>query len=463
MKYNIPIVRKDISVDELIRRIDRSKYSIAFITDNDDSYISQTSIYKLRRLLLSGLDSSDSISSVLTSIQIKLRENEVSKPKSVKSILIEMETQGVEFCPIINSNGKIIDIYSKNDLSNLISETFKTGSISKRQGNINNILVVGGAGYLGSVLIRELLDKGYYVRVLDKFIYGRNSLKDIKNNKLLEIKEGDIRNIETIISSLEDIDAVILLAAVVGDPASKARPTQTIETNLLAAQTFAAACKSQYINRFIYASTCSVYGKGDDIIDENSPLNPVSLYARTKIASEQSIMKMANDSFSPTILRMGTLYGYSPRMRFDLVVNTMTLKAFSERIIQVFGGEQWRPLLHVKDAAKAYIQCLESPIDRVGNQIFNLGSDEQNYRIFEIANIIKDALSDDVKIVVEKSSTDARDYKVSFEKIRNRLDFNVQHNVSEAAKEIYENLKNNIIKNPLAKVYYNHYFDSTEE
>jgi len=192
-------------------------------------------------------------------------------------------------------------------------------------------------------------------------------------------------------------------------------------------------------------------------------LNPVSLYARTKIASEQSIMKMANDSFSPTIFRMGTLYGYSPRMRFDLVVNTMTMKAFLDKKIQVFGGEQWRPLLHVKDASNAYIQCLESPIDRVGNQIFNLGSDEQNYRIFEIANIIKDALSDDIKIVVEKSSTDARDYRVSFEKIRNRLDFNVQYNISEAAKEIYANLKNNIIKNPLAKVYYNHYFDSTEE
>jgi len=462
MKYNITIVNKDITVEQLIRKIDRSKYSVAFITKDDGTFISQTSIYKLRRLLLSGLDSLNPVSSVLSNTQIKMRECELGKAKIVKSILREMKTQEIEFCPILNSKDRILDIYSKNDLSNLISDTFKKEDLNEKNGYVKNILVVGGAGYLGSVLVRDLLNKGYFVRILDNFIYGKKSIKDIENNKSLEIKEGDLRNIETIVSSLHDIDAVILLAAIVGDPASKARPTQTIETNLLAAQTLATACKSQHINRFIYASTCSVYGKGIDSLDEKSPLKPVSLYARTKIASEQSIMNMANDSFSPTIFRMGTLYGYSPRMRFDLVVNTMTMKAFLDKKIQVFGGGQWRPLLHVKDAANAYIKCLELPIDKVGNQIFNVGSEEQNYKILEIAEIIKNTLKD-VKIVVEKSNIDARDYKVSFEKIKNRLDFKVQYKISDAVTEIYENLKNGVIKNPLAKVYYNHYFDSTEE
>lgn len=462
MKHNIPIVKKEITVAELIRRIDRSRYSVAFITESEGSFISQISIYKIRRLLLSGLDSSDQISSVLSTSGIKIKEVDLEHLNIVKLVLKEMNTQEIEFCPIINNENKIIHIYSKNDLSSLISNQSKEENFKEKNEYVKNVLVVGGAGYLGSVLVRDLLDKGYFVRILDNFIYGKKSIKDIENNKLLEIKEGDLRNIETIVSSLHDIDAVILLAAIVGDPASKARPTQTIETNLLAAQTLATACKSQHINRFIYASTCSVYGKGIDSLDEKSPLKPVSLYARTKIASEQSIMNMANDSFSPTIFRMGTLYGYSPRMRFDLVVNTMTMKAFLDKKIQVFGGEQWRPLLHVKDAANAYIKCLELPIDKVGNQIFNVGSEEQNYKIFEIAEIIKNTLKE-VKIVVEKSNIDARDYKVSFEKIKNRLDFNVQYSISEAAKEIYGNLKNRVIKNPLAKVYYNHYFDSTEE
>ena len=462
MKYNIPIVRKDISVAELIRRIDRSKYSIAFITDNEDSYISQTSIYKLRRLLLSGLDSSEKISNVTPISEVKIKKSDLGNSKITKSVLEVMDLQEIEFCPILNSKDKILDIYSKNDLSNLISDTFKKEDLNGKNGYVKNILVVGGAGYLGSILVRDLLDKGYFVRILDNFIYGKKSIKDIENNKSLEIKEGDLRNIETIVSSLHDIDAVILLAAIVGDPASKARPSQTIETNLLAAQALASACKIQHINRFIYASTCSVYGQGDGMLDENSPLNPVSLYARTKITSEKIIMDMADKSFSPTILRMGTLYGYSPRMRFDLVVNTMTLKAFLENEVQVFGGEQWRPLLNVNDAADAYIKCLESLIDLSGNQIFNVGSESQNYKIIEIGKLVKDSLKD-IKIHIEKANIDVRDYRVSFRNISEKLNFIPKFNIKDAVKEIYENLQNGKIKNPLSKVYYNHYFDSAEE
>ena len=464
MKYDIPIVTKNTSIEEVIRKIDRSKCSTVLITENDGSFIAEISIYKIRRSLLSGLNSSEPVSNILPASSIKIEEKNLGNVKIIKKILQEMRDQEIDFCPILNIDNKIIHICRKDDLSDLIAGKSGKANSKGERGYVKNILVVGGAGYLGSVLVRDLLARGYFVKIFDNFMYGKNSIKDIRDNKSLEIIENDLRNIEAIVSSLFDIDAVILLAAVVGNPASDVRPVDTIETNFLAAQALASACKYHHINRFIYASTCSVYGKGKDMLDEESPLNPMSLYARTKIASEESILSMADNSFSPTILRMGTLYGYSSRMRFDLVVNTMTMKAFLERKIQVFGGgKQWRPLLHVKDASNAFIRCLETPIDIIALNVFNVGSEQQNYQILNVAEIIRDTIKDNVEVVVEASNIDSRDYRVSFEKIRKILNFITKYDIPSAVKQIYLNLQNGVIKNPNAKIYYNHYFDSTEE
>jgi nucleoside-diphosphate-sugar epimerase len=264
------------------------------------------------------------------------------------------------------------------------------------------------------------------------------------------------------VSSLEETDAAVLLAAIVGDPASKVRPTETIETNVLAAQALASACKLHHINRFLYASTCSVYGAGGAMLDEEAPLNPISLYARTKIESEKTILGMGDEYFSPTILRMGTLYGYSPRMRFDLVVNTMSMKSFVDRRIQVFGGKQWRPLLGVEDAAEVYARCLEANLQDVGNQIFNVGSDDQNYQIDKVAEIVGKALGG-IPISRDNSNLDARDYRVSFSKLTRKLGFTPKQNIDTAARNIFEKLTSGVIRNPAQRIYYNHYFDSAEE
>jgi nucleoside-diphosphate-sugar epimerase len=300
------------------------------------------------------------------------------------------------------------------------------------------------------------------VRVLDSFIYGRKPLDEISANERLEIVEGDLRNIHVCVSSLEGVDAVVLLAAIVGDPASKARPTETLETNVLATQALASAAKLQHISRFVYASTCSVYGVGGDLLDENSRLNPVSLYARSKIASEEIIRKMGDEYFAPTILRMGTLYGYSPRMRFDLVVNTMTMKSFLEGKIQVFGGSQWRPLLSVDDAADVYVRCIEADLKNVGNQVFNVGSDQQNYQIDEVAGRVSKALGG-IPILRDNTSLDARDYRVSFAKVTDVLGFRPASSVENAATTIVGRLQDGTIRNPTQRIYYNHYFDATEE
>jgi len=328
----------------------------------------------------------------------------------------------------------------------------------------NNILVIGGAGYLGAVLVNRLLENNHTVRILDSFIYGKKSVEKFRDNDKVEIIEGDIRNVETVNSSMNDTNAVVLLAAIVGDPASARRPEQTIDTNFLAVKTIASACKLKGINRFIYASTCSVYGIGKSVLDENAPLNPVSLYAKTKIASEESIMSLVkpDSDFAPVIMRMSTLYGYSPRMRFDLVVNTMTMSAYLEKQMNVFGGEQWRPLLHLDDAADAYLKVLKADLSLIKGKVYNVGSEVQNFKIKDVAETISDTLGN-TKINIEHTNTDERDYRVSFKKIQDELDFSVQHTIPEASKEIYNKLESKEIKEPKKKIYYNHYFDLSEE
>jgi nucleoside-diphosphate-sugar epimerase len=329
------------------------------------------------------------------------------------------------------------------------------------------VLVIGGAGYLGAVILERLLAEGYSVRVLDSYIYGKKAVEKYTGDERVEAIEGDIRNIEVINHAMNDIGSAILLAAVVGDPASKARPEQTVETNYLAAQMAASSAKLKGIKKFIYASTCSVYGVGKDILDEQAPLNPVSLYARTKISSEESILSISDDSFRPVIMRMSTLYGFSPRMRFDLVVNTMTMTAFTEGKITVFGGNQWRPLLSLPDAADAYLRVLEADLRSDGGTIYNVGSEEQNYVIADVAKQVAEGIKKisgkDIPISIEGDSVDARDYRVSFKKIQTELGFGVTHTISEAAAEIWCRLETKEIKDPKQKVYYNHYFDSSEE
>ena len=333
------------------------------------------------------------------------------------------------------------------------------------------VLVIGGAGYLGAVLTGRLLDEGYFVRILDSFIYGKKAVERYTKDKRVEVIEGDIRNIETVNKNMPGIESVVLLAAVVGDPASKARPEQTIETNYLASMLVASSAKIAGINKFIYASTCSVYGVGKEVLDENAPMNPVSLYARTKISSEEGIISISDNNFRPVIMRMSTLYGYSPRMRFDLVVNTMTMTAFTEGKINVFGGSQWRPLLGLEDASDAYIKALESEPGGNGSsgygRIYNVGSEKQNYTIAEVANLvakgIKEASGKEIPVNVEGESVDARDYRVSFKKIQSELGFDVKQTIAGSAKEIWNMLVSKEIKDPKRKVYYNHYFDSSEE
>jgi nucleoside-diphosphate-sugar epimerase len=409
--------------------------------------------------LISGARGDEEIGSYPLKHIFKLTEKTLKDREIAGRMVSDMQLYGIHFIPVVSPDGRILEVLSIEDLSQLHGLSRVDSRVN---GAAKRVLVVGGAGYLGCVLTQRLLHRGFRVRVLDSFIYGRRSLDSLSDTENLEIVEGDLRNIHTCVNSLTETDAVVLLAAIVGDPASKVRPTETIETNVLAAQALASACKLHHINRFLYASTCSVYGVGANQLDEQAALNPVSLYARTKIESEKIILGMGDEYFSPTILRMGTLYGYSPRMRFDLVVNTMSMKSYVDGKIQVFGGKQWRPLLGVEDAADVYIRCLEAKLSEVGNQVFNVGSDDQNYQIEEVAEIIGEALGS-IPISRDNTNLDARNYRVSFAKLTRALGFRSRQKIDEAARLIFEKLRSGVIRNPAQRIYYNHYFDSAEE
>lgn len=458
MKHALPLIERHASIKEAIQRIERTPYNTGFIINEQGVCLGGVFTHDLRRLLISGVNADAEVGAYPVKYTLRLEESALKDRARLDALMADLQLHGVMYVPVVSPFGEIQDVLSVDDLAATRPADAAKGTPDREK----KVLVVGGAGYLGSILTRKLMARGYRVRVLDSFIYGRKSLEDLVGHERCEIVEGDLRNIPTCVNALEGVNAVILLAAIVGDPASKVRPTETIETNVLAAQALATAAKLQQISRFVYASTCSVYGVGDDLLDEQSALNPVSLYARTKIASEEIIMKMADSYFAPTILRMGTLYGYSHRMRFDLVVNTMSMKSFTDRKILVYGGKQWRPLLHVEDAAEVYVRCVEADSKNVGSQIFNVGSDEQNYQIEEIAERVSTTLGG-IPIHRDDTSLDARDYRVSFAKVRSVLGFTPQASVEGAAGTIYGRLEDGTIKNPAQRIYYNHYFDSTEE
>lgn len=319
------------------------------------------------------------------------------------------------------------------------------------------VLITGGAGFIGSILVSRLLKSGYKVIVLDRLMFGVDPLKHFTKNPdpNLSIIIGDIRNEDDVNRALDFADAVIHLAAIVGDPACAADSDLAVNVNFNATVRLADICKKKKIRRFIFASTCSVYGVGkQDILDEESEVNPVSLYAETRLYGERGILSLADQNFSPVLLRLGTLFGLSPRMRFDIIINYLTQKAEKEKKISIFGGDQWRPLLHVEDAARAFQTVMESPIAKIENQIFNVGL--INMQIKDIGKKIQDNIPGTELEIIEKLS-DKRSYNVKFNKIKETLNFQAEKSIESGILEISKALKDGVITDPTERKYYNHY------
>lgn len=307
-----------------------------------------------------------------------------------------------------------------------------------------HILVTGGAGYIGSSLVRELLSQGHRVRVLDSLLYGVEPIQEYLKNPNLELVVDDFRREIAVASALDGVDGVIHMGAIVGDPACALDEDFAIQTNLEATQLISRLAKQRGIQRFIFASTCSVYGASDGELDEQSALHPVSLYANTKIASEQEILSAAGDGFEPVVLRFATVYGASNRPRFDLVVNLLTAKAVTEGRITIHGGDQWRPFVHVEDIVQAITLAYDAPSQVVAGEIFNVGSTRENYKLSDIGTIIQELIPD-AQVVTNEQIVDRRNYYVNFDKLRDRLGFEARFTVRLGVEEMRDRLKLGLI------------------
>ncbi|RMD84068.1 MAG: SDR family oxidoreductase [Candidatus Dadabacteria bacterium] len=298
------------------------------------------------------------------------------------------------------------------------------------------VLVTGGAGYVGSHLVRLLLSRGFRVRVLDAFLYGDHGLRGCAADPRLEIVEGDICNVRDMIRAAKGARAVIALAALVGDGACDLDRDATTAINIEATRLLASVVRiTPSVERVVFASSCSVYGATEGLIlNEGSRLNPVSFYARSRIASERILARELADH-SVVTLRLGTVFGASPRMRLDLLVNTMTYRAFSARKITVTGGEAWRPHVHCKDVAAAFALAAEAPHELVRGEIFNVGSDANNFTISEVAVMVA-AQVPGTEIEYVETVEDPRSYRVSFEKIRHVLGYSTRYRIEDGVREV---------------------------
>ena len=312
-----------------------------------------------------------------------------------------------------------------------------------------NTLVVGGAGYLGSVLVGVLLENGHRVRVLDNLMHGVSSLLGVWSHPNFEFIRGDVRDHHTYTSVLRQTDAVIQLAAIVGDPACARQPELARAINLHASLALLEESRNTGVSRFVFASTCSNYGKMKDpntFVDETSELRPVSLYAETKVAVERTLLDSTNTgALCATALRFATIFGVSPRMRFDLTVNEFTMEMLTKKHLVVFGEQFWRPYVHVRDAARAIALVLAAPSQKVRNQVFNVGTSEQNYQKQQLVELMRSYATDAVVEYVHKDE-DPRDYRVSFAKINKELGFGITRTVQDGIGEVAHLVQQGVIR-----------------
>jgi len=321
-----------------------------------------------------------------------------------------------------------------------------------------HVLVTGAAGYIGSVLVRQLLEQGYSVTGFDNLMFGGQSLVGLFNHPRFRFLRGDLRSPSDVAGALKSVEAVVHLAAIVGDPACKAMPDDARAINFegsCALHDRAIATTS--VRRFVFASTCSNYGRmeANAILNEESPLAPLSIYAETKVAVEQRLLAADSPAeLATTVLRFSTVYGVSPRMRFDLTVNEFVREVVLGKELVIFGEQFWRPYCHVEDLARSCVCVLRADTGAVKGQVFGVGDTRENYQKQMIAaEILKQISSARIRYV--NQDIDPRDYRVDFSKIRNALGFAITKTVPNGIAEIRNLLLSGLLTDPYAAVYRN--------
>lgn len=316
----------------------------------------------------------------------------------------------------------------------------------------NQVLITGGAGYVGAVLVPKLLAQGYRVKVLDLFIYGQQVLDAVKDNPNLQQIKGDIRDRDLLKRVLPGCDAVIHLACISNDPSFELNPDLGKTINFDAFEPLVKISRDVGVKRFIYASSSSVYGvKEEEEVTEALSLEPLTDYSRYKAMCELVLSRYQTPDFTTVTIRPATVCGYSPRLRLDLSVNILTNHAINKNRITVFGGEQWRPNIHIEDICDLYVDLLERPAGQIAGKIWNAGY--QNLKVREIAETVRSVVGKQVEIVTEPTN-DNRSYRVTSKKIERELGFRPRHTVEDAVRDLKAAFGAGKIPDPLTAIRY---------
>ena len=311
------------------------------------------------------------------------------------------------------------------------------------------VLVIGGAGYVGSTVSKDLWENGYDVTVLDRMTFGAESLLSLFGNERFSMVKGDIRDRELLDKLMPKFDSVFVLAAIVGEPACNRDPESSVDINLKGALNALDAAKQAGVKRFVFASTCSNYGVADQdqLVTEEAPLQPLSTYSETKVEAEKAILAAATDSFYTTVLRLSTAFGVSSRMRFDLLVSDFTLAAVKDSKIVIFGEQFWRPFVHVQDIAKAFRTVIEADEKLVSGEVFNVGENSNNCQKIELGEMVKKIVPE-TELEFVKRDNDPRSYRVDFSKIKNTLGFEADWSIEDGIREAHAALTSGVWSDP---------------
>jgi len=422
------IVSDDCSIQFAVEAINKNGVRGVFVCGDNNELLGIVMDSNIRRALLHDLDMYASIKTIMNTSPFVIG-NDMSQADR-KHQLVKSDKMLV---PIVDKKNRVVDYLY---LPDLLYEVVGKKSFRDNESSVpEKILIIGGAGYIGSFLVYKLLKEGFKIRVLDLLLYGKEPISMFLENPDFEFIRGDCRDEKTLINVLDNIDTVVHLGEIVGDEACKINESFTIDINYSALHKIVDQCLKSKVRRFVFTSSCSVYGSNEHEVNEESELNPVSLYARCKIESEKVVLSYDYDHFCPTVLRLSTVHGISYRQRFDLVVNLLTIKALVDKKIDIFGGNQWRPFLSVSDVCEGILSVLLSPYEKIKNQIFNLGDSSENYKLLDIGMIIQNLLPEvDIKIIEDQA--DKRNYHVNFDKIMQTLEFKAKKKVIDSIKDI---------------------------
>ena len=436
------IIKKNDTIKSAINKINKNGNNGLFVINDSLKLIGVLTDSDIRKSKLLNLKTQSKVNSIMQNKPFFINEKKIQINNILNHIYTKLLIPVVDDKKYLKGYFHILDFIEQNK--------YKLNKPSKK---LKKILLIGGAGYAGSEITNFLLKKGFYVRVFDKLIYQNCYIKHKSKN--FDFYYGSTLDIKRLDVVLKDIDCVLHLAEIVGDPASSLNSDITVQNNYISTENVAKTCIKNKIKKLIYFSSCSVYGHNTKLVNEKSNLNPLSLYASCKIASESALKDFSKyNNINIVIFRLATLHGYSQRQRFDLVVNKLVIESIYNKKIFITGGKQWRPFLSLKDLSNVTLHFINYNL-KSNYEIFNIGSNQENYRIIDISKHIKEELPK-TKVVISISEEDNRDYKVDFRKLKRAINFKLSHNIRSTITQMINSCKKDRFKDFTNKQYSNY-------